>query len=323
MTESENQNRLADQNWTRYMRQFENYLRLEKAMSENSIEAYLRDINKLYQFASMQSQIFEPVHITPDNLGQFVKYLHGFNVANNSQARILAGIRSFYKFLEEENLIESNPTDHIVRPQLKQVLPDVLDFWEIEKMLHAIDLSSDEGMRNRTMIETLYSSGLRVSELIGLRLTDVYFDVGFLKIFGKGSKERLVPLGGDAAKYLKIYVEQIRCHITPKSGQENFVFLNKRGSAYTRMTIFNIVKEAAENAGVTKSVSPHTFRHSFATHLIEGGADLRAVQEMLGHESIITTGIYTHLDREYLRQIIQEHHPRAKRKKQEAEYNPF
>lgn len=312
----------VEQNWNRYLTQFENYLRLEKAMSENSIEAYLRDVNKLYQFASMQLPDVHPFAITPDHLGQFVKYLHNFNVANNSQARILAGIRSFYKFFEEENVITDNPTDHIVRPQLKQTLPDVLDFWEIEKMLNGIDLSTDEGTRNRAMIETLYSSGLRVSELIGLRLSDVYFDVGFLKVFGKGSKERLVPLGGDASKYLKMYVEHVRRQVQPKSGQENIVFLNRKGTAYTRMTIFNIVKEAAENAGITKAVSPHTFRHSFATHLIEGGADLRAVQEMLGHESIITTGIYTHLDRDYLRQVIQEHHPRAIRKTQDKEYNP-
>jgi len=307
------------QSWMRYIRQFENYIRLEKAMSENSIQAYVRDISKLYQFAAMKFEEVEPVGITPDHLGAFVKYLHGFAISDNSQARILAGIRAFYKFLEEENVIETNPTDHITKPHLKQVLPDVLDFWQIEKMLNAIDLSTDKGMRNRTMIETLYSSGLRVSELIGLRLTDVYFEVGFLKIFGKGNKERLIPLGGDAAKYLKMYVEEIRCHIKPKTGQENFVFLNNRGSAYTRMTIFNIIKEAAENAEIKKSVSPHTFRHSFATHLIEGGADLRAVQEMLGHESIITTGIYTHLDREHLRQIIIEHHPRAKRKNKTEE----
>jgi integrase/recombinase XerD len=305
----------ASINWQRYIRQFENHLRLEKAMSENSIEAYQRDINKLYLFISGHSPDLEATSITQDHLGQFIKYLHGFNISDNSQARILAGVRSFYKFLEDENLVQDNPTDYIVRPQIKQVLPDVLDFWEIEKMLNSIDLSTKEGMRNRAIIETLYSCGLRVSELISLRLTDMYFDVGFLKVFGKGNKERLVPLGKDASKYLKIYIEEIRCHILPKSGQENFVFLNRKGTAYTRMTIFNIVKEVTENAGIKKTVSPHTFRHSFATHLIEGGADLRAVQEMLGHESIATTGIYTHLDREYLRQIIQEHHPRAKRKK--------
>lgn len=305
------------QSWHRYIKQFENYLRLEKAMSENSIEAYLRDIQKLSQFVFLQLPDIEPTVITPDHLGQFVKYLHSFSIADNSQARILAGIRSFYKFLEEENAISDNPTDHIVRPQLKQVLPDVLDFWEIEKMLNSINLSTNEGMRNRAILETLYSCGLRVSELINLRLTDLFFEVGFLKVFGKGSKERLIPLGKDATKFLQIYIEQIRCHIKPKSGQENIVFLNKRGTAYTRMTIFNIVKAIAEEAGVKKTVSPHTFRHSFATHLIEGGADLRAVQEMLGHESIVTTGIYTHLDREYLRQIIQEHHPRAKRKSKE------
>lgn len=308
------QNSKVAQNWMRYIRQFENYMRLEKSMSENSIDAYIRDITKLYQFASMQFADIESVAITPDHLGAFVKYLYSFNVSDNSQARILAGIRAFYKFLEEEEAIENNPTDHIAKPQLKQVLPDILDFWEIEKILNAIDLSTGIGMRNRTMIETLYSSGLRVSELIGLRLTDVFFEVGFIKVFGKGNKERLIPLGGDAAKYLKIYIEEIRCHITAKAGQENFVFLNNRGTAYTRMTIFNIVKETTENAGVKKSVSPHTFRHSFATHLIEGGADLRAVQEMLGHESIMTTSIYTHLDSEHLRQIIQEHHPRAKQK---------
>ncbi len=306
------------QNWHRYIKQFENYLRLEKGMSENSIEAYLRDIQKLHQFASLQLPDVAPTAVTPDHLGQFIKYLHSFSVADNSQARILAGIRSFYKFLEEENAISDNPTDHIVRPQLKQALPDILDFWEIEKMLNSIDLSTKEGMRNRAILETLYSCGLRVSELINLRLTDLYFEVGFLKVFGKGNKERLVPLGNDAIKFLQIYIEQIRSQIKPKVGQENFVFLNKRGTAYTRMTIFNIVKTAAEQAGIKKTVSPHTFRHSFATHLIEGGADLRAVQEMLGHESIVTTGIYTHLDREYLRQTIQEHHPRAKRKNKEG-----
>jgi integrase/recombinase XerD len=304
----------VEQNWSRYLSQFRNYLRLEKAMSDHSVEAYLRDVNKLYQFANIQLPDTQPFAITPDHLGMFAKYLHSFNVANNSQARILAGIRSFYKFLEEENVITDNPTDHIVRPQLQQRLPDVLDFWEIEKILNGIDLSTEEGIRNRAVIETLYSSGLRVSELTSLRLSDVYFDVGFLKIFGKGSKERLVPLGGDAAKYLIMFIEHVRSQVKPQSGQENIVFLNRRGTGYTRMTIFNIVKEATENAGITKTVSPHTFRHSFATHLIEGGADLRAVQEMLGHESIITTGIYTHLDRDYLRQVIQEHHPRAKRK---------
>jgi len=224
---------------------------------------------------------------------------------------MLSGIKSFYVFLEYEEMITENPVALIDSPKVGRKLPDVLNIFEIEKILDAIDMSTPEGGRNRAMLEMLYSSGLRVSELINLKMNQVYFDVGFLRVLGKGNKERLVPIGKSAIKYLKIYLEEIRCHVNISPGFENFVFLNRRGKGLTRVMIFTIIKNLVTIAGIKKQVSPHTFRHSFATHLVEGGADLRAVQEMLGHESITTTEIYTHLDREYLKQIIEEYHPRS------------
>ncbi|MCU0390866.1 MAG: site-specific tyrosine recombinase XerD [Thermoflexibacter sp.] len=301
--------------WQLYITQFKNYIKLERSLAENSIEAYLRDLKKLVEYLEIAQLKLNPTEITTQHILDFLHYLNDLGIAETSQARMLSGVKGFFKFLILEDLLTTDPSELIESPRLGRKLPDVLSFPEIEKMLAVLDLSRADGARNRAMLEILYASGLRVTELISLKISNLYLDIGFLKILGKGSKERLVPLGKDASKYLKIYIEEIRCHILPKSGQENFVFLNRKGTAYTRMTIFNIVKEVTENAGIKKTVSPHTFRHSFATHLIEGGADLRAVQEMLGHESIATTGIYTHLDREYLRQIIQEHHPRAKRKK--------
>jgi integrase/recombinase XerD len=229
----------------------------------------------------------------------------------HSQARILSGIKSFYKYLLMEDIIKNDPSHLIESPKLGRKLPDTLSFPEIETLLSAIDLSTPEGARNRAILEVLYSSGLRVSELVELKLTNVYFDIGFLRVIGKGSKERLVPIGSDALKYLNIYIDQIRCHIPVKKEYENNVFLNRRGGSLSRVMIFMIIKDLAIITGLKKSISPHTFRHSFATHLIEGGADLRAVQEMLGHESITTTEIYTHLDRDYLKQVIKDFHPRS------------
>lgn len=251
-----------------------------------------------------------PLTLTTKHLQGFLQFINELGMSAYSQARILSGIKSFYKYLLFEELITKDPTELIEGPKIGRKLPDTLSYPEIENLLNAIDLSKPEGGRNRAMLEVLYSSGLRVSELVDLKLTNVYFDIGFLRVIGKGNKERLVPIGRDAMKHLKIYLEEIRVHIPVKKGFEADVFLNKRGSRISRVSVFTIIKELAQRIGLNKTISPHTFRHSFATHLIEGGADLRAVQEMLGHESITTTEIYTHLDRDYLRQVITEFHPR-------------
>ena len=249
--------------------------------------------------------------ISSKNLQGFLGHINELGMSAHSQARILSGIKGFYKYLLSEELIDKDPTSLIEGPRLGRKLPDTLDYSEIIKLLEVIDLSSPQGGRNRAMLEVLYSSGLRVSELVDLKRANVYFDLGFLRVIGKGNKERLVPIGRDAMKYLTIYLEEIRVHVPVKKGQEAFVFLNRRGSKISRVSVFLIIKSLAAKIGLKKSISPHTFRHSFATHLIEGGADLRAVQEMLGHESITTTEIYTHLDRDYLKQVIKEFHPRS------------
>ena len=299
-------------NWDTLIRQFANYLRLERSLSENSIQAYVRDVAKLKQFVDISNLGVNPLRVTTGHIQNFLKYIAGdLEMSAYSQSRILSGIKSFYAFLVYEEIIDHNPAELIDSPKLGRKLPDVLNVHEIESIFDAIDMSKPEGGRNRAMLEVLYSSGLRVSELINLKLNQVYFDIGFLRILGKGNKERLVPIGKSALKHLKIYLEEIRCHVKIYPGQENFVFLNRRGKSLTRVMIFTIIKDLVKIAGIEKTVSPHTFRHSFATHLVEGGADLRAVQEMLGHESITTTEIYTHLDREYLKQIIEEFHPRS------------
>jgi integrase/recombinase XerD len=241
----------------------------------------------------------------------FLEYINELGMSAYSQARIISGLKAFYKFLLIEELITSDPTELIEGPKIGRKLPDTLSYQEIEKLLEAIDLSTPEGSRNRAMLEVLYSSGLRVSELVELKLNNIYFDVGFLRVIGKGNKERLVPIGRDAMKHLKIYIEEIRVHVPVQHGFEGHVFLNRRGKRLSRVTVFTTIKALAKKIGLKKDISPHTFRHSFATHLIEGGADLRAVQEMLGHESITTTEIYTHLDRDYLRQVITAFHPRS------------
>lgn len=298
-------------NWLSHIKHFSNYLKLERSLSPNSIEAYVRDVEKLAQFIELKHQGISPLAVSSRQLQGFIEYINELGMSAYSQARILSGIKAFYKYLLFEEMIDKDPTALIEGPKLGRKLPDTLDYDEIVKMFDAIDLSSPEGGRNRAMLEVLYSSGLRVSELVDLKIGNVYFDIGFLRVIGKGNKERLVPIGRDAMKYLKIYLEEIRVHVPVQSGFESNVFLNRRGKKLTRVMVFLIIKDLAAKIGLKKQISPHTFRHSFATHLIEGGADLRAVQEMLGHESITTTEIYTHLDRDYLRQVIQEFHPRS------------
>ncbi|TRX47993.1 site-specific tyrosine recombinase XerD [Fulvivirga sp. M361] len=298
-------------NWDQGVNQFKNYLRLERSLSDNSVEAYIHDVVKLKQFVELSNLQVGPLQIEPVHIQDFLEYIHELGMTPHSQARIISGIKAFYKYLLFDDLLDKDPTVLIEGPRLGRKLPDTLSYHEIVRLLDAIDHSTPEGQRNRAMLEVLYSSGLRVSELVDLRLTNVYEDIGFLRVIGKGNKERLVPVGKDALKYIKIYTEDVRIHLTIQEGNQNYVFLNRRGRKLTRVMIFTIIKNLAKAAGIEKNVSPHTFRHSFATHLIEGGADLRAVQEMLGHESITTTEIYTHLDRDYLRQVIQEFHPRS------------
>ncbi|MCF0070346.1 site-specific tyrosine recombinase XerD [Dyadobacter sp. CY261] len=297
--------------WQSYIKHFKNYLRLERSLSGNSVEAYVRDVEKLEEFLELNKMALAPARVQEEHLSAFLKYIAELGLAAHSQARMLSGIKAFFKYLLMENEITEDPTELLESPHLPRKLPDVLSYEEIETMLDAIDHSTPEGTRNRAIIEVLYSSGLRVSELTGLQLTNCHFDIGFLRIIGKGDKMRLVPIGKEAIKYTQIYLDHVRGEIAPQKGSEDIVFLNRRGGQLSRVMIFLMIKDTAEKAGIHKNVSPHTFRHSFATHLIEGGASLRAVQEMLGHESITTTEIYTHLDRDYLRQIITEFHPRS------------
>lgn len=295
--------------WEVYKKGFKAYLQLEKSLSENSVEAYIHDIEKLTQFLSSHKIEKAPKQIELSQLEEFVKWINELGMTPTSQARIISGLRSFYKFCLQEQISETDPTTLLEAPRIGKHLPDTLSYPEIEKIISTLDVSKPEGTRNKAILETLYSCGLRVSELVNLKLSCLYFDAGYVRIIGKGDKERLVPIGTAAIKYLTIYLENVRVHMTVKHGNEDIVFLNKRGSKLSRVMIFMIIKEAAKNAGISKSISPHTLRHSFATHLVEGGADLRAVQEMLGHESITTTEIYTHLDREYLRDTLQQFHP--------------
>jgi integrase/recombinase XerD len=298
-------------NWQSYIKQFGDYLKLERSLSDNSIQAYVRDVEKLDQFVAINYPKLTPLAISSKHLQLFLQFISEVGMSAYSQARILSGIKAFYKYLIFEEMMEQDPTALLEGPKIGRKLPDTLEYIEIEKLLAAIDLSTPAGGRNRAMIEVLYSSGLRVSELVELKMANIYYDSGFLRVIGKGNKERLVPIGREALKYLKIYIDEIRVHVPIKKGFESHVFLNHRGSKISRVSVFTIIKSLASVIGLKKSISPHTFRHSFATHLIEGGADLRAVQEMLGHESITTTEIYTHLDRDYLRQVIQEFHPRS------------
>lgn len=295
--------------WDDQIKGFRSYLLLEKSLSSNSIEAYLRDIEKLTQYLQLEHKLKMPEEIELKDLQQFVKWIAGLNMTATSQARIISGLRAFYKYCLLEKIAVKDPTLLLTAPKLKRALPDVLSFEEIETIIAQIDLSKHEGVRNKAVIEVMYSCGLRVSEIVGLKLSNLYLDAGFIKVTGKGDKERLVPIGNEAVKHINIYRENIRVHLAIKKGEEDILFLNRRGGQITRIMIFLIIKELAQKAGIKKNISPHTFRHSFATHLVEGGADLRAVQEMLGHESITTTEIYTHLNSDYLRDTLQRFHP--------------
>ncbi len=298
--------------WEPYKKGFKAFLQLERSLSENSVEAYLRDVDKLTQFMQEKKSLKKPGEIELKDLQQFLKWTAGLGMTASSQARMISGIRSFYKYCLLENISKNDPTVLLEAPKLKRALPDVLSFEEIENIISQIDLSKPEGGRNKAILEIMYSCGLRVSELVNLKISHLYLDVGFIRVTGKGDKERLVPIGSSAIKYITIYKNDIRVHLAVKPGNEDILFLNKRGSRLSRVMIFLIIKDLVKKAGIKKNISPHTFRHSFATHLVEGGADLRAVQEMLGHENITTTEIYTHLDRSFLRKTLEKYHPAFK-----------
>lgn len=297
--------------WPLLRQEFENYLRLERSLSPNSVAAYLQDISKLEQFLQREAPDLVYLDITTQHLQAFLDCMNTKGASTTSQARVLSSLRCFYKFLLLDEYVTEDPTKKLASPKIGRKLPDTLEVHEIEAMLEAIDHSTPTGMRNRAILETLYSAGLRVSELTTLKLNQLYAEDGFLRVLGKGDKERLVPLGQKALKYLQIYINEIRVHSTVQKDFENHVFINTRGKALSRHMVFIIVKTLAQKVGLKKAISPHTLRHSFATHMIEGGADLRAIQEMLGHQSITTTEIYTHLDRQYLKQVIQSFHPRS------------
>lgn len=298
--------------WSAYINGFRGYLQLEKSLANSSVEAYVSDLQKLIHFLQQNQLNRTPANITQTDLQQFIQYIAKDNISSTSQARILSGIRAFFKYALTEQLTNSDPTTLLFFPKIKRKLPDVLALEEIENMIAQIDLSKAEGERNRAILETMYSCGLRVSEVVNLRISYLYFDVGFIRVIGKGDKERLVPIGNDAMKYIQLYLNTVRCHQVIKKGYEDILFLSRRGQILTRIMVFFIIKDLAKKAGIVKPISPHTFRHSFATHLVEGGANLRAVQEMLGHTSITTTEIYTHLDREFLRTTLQSFHPAFK-----------
>lgn len=297
-------------NWASAIKGFKTYLKLERSLAANSIEAYIRDLDKLYQYAEFQIDKKSPKDFSLGDLRSFIAWVNELGMIPSTQSRIISGIKAFYKFLLMEDYITADPSELLEAPKIQRKLPDTLNIEEINKLMAAIDLSRPEGARNKAMLEVLYGCGLRVSELTELKLSNLFLEIEFIKITGKGSKERLVPIGGEAIRALKIWIELVRVHIPIQKGEEDLVFLNRRGKRLTRVYVFLMIKDLAVTIGLKKSISPHTFRHSFATHLVEGGADLRAVQEMLGHESITTTEIYTHLDREYLKSTIIGFHPR-------------
>lgn len=297
--------------WKGLLRSFKAFLQLEKSLSANSVEAYVRDVEKLCQYLEMKSLQVQPSEIKLHELQDFLKWVTELGMSARTQARVISGIRAFYKYLVLDNLASSDPTELLESPKTGRKLPDVLHVEEINQLIAAIDRTKPEGERNIAIVETLYGCGLRVSELVNLRISELHFESGFIRIIGKGDKERLVPVGKTAQKHIGIYMKSMRIGQPAQKGHEDILFLNRRGKRLTRVMIFTIIKELALKIGLQKKISPHTFRHSFATHLIEGGADLRAVQDMLGHESITTTEIYTHLDREFLRDAILQYHPRA------------
>ena len=295
-------------NWSRYITEFVSFLKIEKGLSSNSIIAYQNDVEKLASYCQEQKINIKEVEYT--HLKSFVTELYDLGLSARSQARIISGIKQFFSYLLLENLITQDPSSLLEQPKLGRKLPEVLSIEEVDSLIAAVNLNSNEGPRNRAMLEVLYSCGLRVSELVNLKFTDLFYDEGFVRVIGKGNKERLVPLSESVEVEISTYQEKMRSKLDVKDGHENFIFLNRRGKQLTRVMVFIIIKDLAAKINLTKSISPHTFRHSFATHLIEGGANLRAIQEMLGHESIITTEIYTHLDQSFLKEAILSYHPR-------------
>ncbi len=296
--------------WEHYIKDFVSYLKVEKGLAENSISAYHNDVRKLADFS--QGQKLNPKNVTYDHLKGFIADLYDLGLSERTQARIISGIKQFFSFLILDEVIIKDPSELLETPSIGRKLPEVLTVEEIDQLINAIDLSKDEGHRNKAILETLYSCGLRVSELVNLKYSDIFIEEGFIRVIGKGNKERLVPLSKSVVNEIGIY-SSIRKHLKIQKGAEDFVFLNRRGVPLTRVMIFTIIRRLAESIGLQKTISPHTFRHSFATHLIEGGANLRAIQDMLGHESITTTEIYTHLDQSYLREAIISFHPRNRR----------
>ncbi len=298
--------------WDRYIKEFVSFLKIEKGLAENSIFAYQNDIRKLRDFADIRE--VSPPQVTLDHLRTFVKELSELGLSARTQSRVISGVKQFYYFLQLEGEITSDPSELLEMPKIGRKLPEVLSVEEIDALIGAIDLSKPEGHRNKAMLETLYSCGLRVTELVTLKFENLFFDEGFIRVIGKGNKQRLVPVSPSVEKEIGIYAKEIRVHQKIQPGQESYVFLNRRGAALTRVMVFTIIRNLAERVGLTKTISPHTFRHSFATHLLEGGANLRAIQEMLGHESITTTEIYTHLDQNYLREAVFSFHPRNQKR---------
>ena len=294
--------------WNRYIKEFVSYLKIEKGLAENSIFAYQNDVAKLHDFSVSIDKNAE--QISYNDLKLFIAALYDLGLSARTQARIISGIKQFYGYLLLENYITIDPSELLDQPKIGKKLPEVLTIEEIDRLIDALDMSKNESHRNKAIIETLYSCGLRVSELVNLRFSDLFFEEGFIRVIGKGNKERLVPVSASVEKEISIYNDHIRRHQNIKKGDENVVFLNRRGGKLTRVMIFTIIKDLAERISLQKTISPHTFRHSFATHLLEGGANLRAIQEMLGHESITTTEIYTHLDQRYLKEAILSFHPR-------------
>ncbi len=302
-------------NWSTYRRGFQAFLLLEQSLSQHTAAAYLSDLEKLEQFLLLRGSVPAPTDLSGADLEQFLKYLNELGLSVRTQARLLSALKTFYKYLLLEGLAQSDPTQLVEAPRLGRHIPEVLTYDEIQRMLQAVDLSHPQGPRNRAILETLYACGLRVSELTALRRSNLFLELGFVKVVGKGNKERIVPIGQQAAKHIELYLEGVRRgQANEQRGEEDYLFLNRRGRHLSRVMVFHIVRDTAEAAGIAKKVSPHTFRHSFATHLIEGGADLKAVQDMLGHESIITTEIYTHLDTDYLRETLLQYHPHHRRR---------
>lgn len=290
---------------------FKNYLKLERGLSKNSVDAYLNDVNKLFQYYDSLDKKFIAKEVSENDLHSFVSWLADLGMLPNTQARVISGLKSFFSYLLVEDIVDLDPSLTLESPKLSRKLPDILNVPEINALIEAIDASKPEGMRNKAIIEVLYGCGLRVTELITLRISDLNAAQEYIKVTGKGNKERIIPIGQTALKFIDIYLSQVRVHLAIKKGNEDFIFLNRLGTRLSRITVFKVIKSLADDIGLKKTISPHTFRHSFATHLIEGGADLRAVQEMLGHSSITTTEVYTHLDKDYLKGVITSFHPRT------------